>query len=128
MTQEEREKCHDLPLMIGLYSDGFDPENPLRSKGRNSITAVYLYVLNLELHHRSKINEFLVVQLFKSNYAHDFGINKCYERLVNDLNSLIDNGIGISVCKSYLFRVAQYRADKKINLLMRLSENFANSK
>ena len=93
MTHEEREKCHDLPLMIGLYSDGFDPENP-----------------------------------FKSNYAHDFGINKCYERLVNDLNSLIDNGIGISVCKSYLFRVAQYRADKKINLLMRLSENFANSK
>ena len=77
LSQEEQMKCKGLPIILGLYSDGFDPENPLRAKGRNSITAVYLYVMNLEPQHRSKINEFLVVQLFKSKYAHDFGINKC---------------------------------------------------
>ena len=76
------------------------------------------------------MDEFLVVQLFKSVYAHDFGLNKCYQRLVQDLNLLIENGIDIKgVCKSYPVRVAQYRADKKeVHLLMRLSENFATSK
>ena len=128
LTEEEHEKCNGLPLILGLYSDGFDPENPLRSKGRNSITAVYLYILNLEEHHRSKINEFLVVKPFKSCHAHAFGVSKCFERSVNNLNSLIDNGIDISVGKSYPVRVAKYRTFKKeVNFLMRLTENFANT-
>ena len=48
LSQEEQMKCKGLPIILGLYSNGFNLENPLRAKGRNSITAVYLYVMNLE--------------------------------------------------------------------------------
>ena len=99
----------------------------MRSKGRNSVTAIYLYVLNLEPHHRSKCDSFLTIQLFKSYYTSDFEIEDCFNELVIHINDLIENGIDLSIGKSYPVRMVQYQADKKeVNLLMRLSVNFCS--
>ena len=100
--------------MIYIYSDGFDPENPLRAKGRNSITGVYMYILNIEEHLRGRLENFLVVQIIKSCDISEFGLEKCFERLTKDLNELVKNGIDVpGLNMAYPVRVAQYRGDNK---------------
>ena len=71
---------------------------------------VYLYILNLEQHHRSQSNNYLIVQIFKNSHLKDFSVEECFGQLVNDINSLITNGIDISLGKSYPVRFAQYRS------------------
>ena len=125
LSPEEKSACNNLPLCIGLYSDGFDPENPLASKGRNSVTAFYIYVLNIQKHHRSQVSSFHIVQLVNSADIAYWGVNYCLKTLVEDIRVLIRDGIDL-FGKKYPIRLVQYRGDKKeINLLMQLSENFS---
>ena len=93
------------------------------------MSGVYLYILNIEPHLRSKVNNFLIVQIHKSSVdSGEKGVEMCYKRLVKDLNHLIENGINLSIGKNYPFRFIQFRADKKeVNHLMLLPENFAFS-
>ena len=104
-------------------------ENPLASKSRNSVSGVYISVLNLLPHHRSKAQSFLTVQILRnSDLSGDGKVNKVYRRLVSDLNKIIENGIDLSIGNKYPVRFVHWEGDKKeINLLMGLNGNFAFS-
>ena len=75
-----------------------------------------MYVMNIEAHLRGQVDSFLVVQLIRSKDICEFGLEKCFERLVQDVDELVKNGIDLSIGDSYPIRVGQYRADKKGDL------------
>ena len=73
-----------------------------------------MYILNIEEHLRSRLENFLVVQIIKSCDISEFGLEKCFLRLTEDLNELVKNGIDLpGLGMAYPVRVAQYRGDNK---------------
>ena len=93
-----------------ICSDGFDPTDSLRTKSRNSVTAVYLSILNLLPHHLNKRETYFTTMVMRNRDLKLFGYNKCFKRLTTDLNELIKNGL--VVCgRRYPVRIVQYRLD-----------------
>ena len=113
------------PLVLGLYSDGFDPRDPMRSKGRHAVVACYIFCLNLLPHHRGKRETFLTTLVISSADVKSFGFNECFFRLVVDINSLIETGFEVDG-QTYAVRVGQIRADNlEKNKIFGIGESFS---
>ena len=103
-------------------------ENPLQSKGRNSLTACYLYVMNLETHHRSRTTTMLTVQVFYTADLDHFQFNEIFMRMVEDINRLIQTGLTCALHKQpYPVRFCQWRGDnKERHIILNLGNNGGN--
>ena len=104
LSHEERIKCNNIPLCIGLYSDGFDCENPLSKKGRNSVNGFYLFILNLQEHHRSQLSTFQVVQVVDAYAIGRWKMNKCIKKLVEEIAEVVRTGIDCALGSAYPVR------------------------
>ena len=76
------------------------------------MTAVYIFVMNLLPHHVNKRETYLTTQVISNRDLKTFGFNRCFTRLVADVNELISNGLQVTVGGPVIpVRLAQYRLD-----------------
>ena len=76
------------------------------------MTAVYIWILNLLPHHLHKRETMLTTQVVSNSDLKVFGYNRCFSRLVSDLNELIENGLQLTEDgPTYPVRVGNYRLD-----------------
>ncbi|CAH0392859.1 unnamed protein product [Bemisia tabaci] len=88
-------KCY-LPLLI--YADEFEAGNPLGShSGINKLCGVYGSVPCLPLQYQSKLTSIFLCSMFKANNRKLFGNKKIFKKLIDELNSIEDNGVMITV-------------------------------
>ena len=73
------------------------------------LTGFYLSILNIDEHNRSQRNGIMTIQFVKNSQIKSHGMNKCLEKLVKDLNELIENGFLLPNNKRTNVRVVQYR-------------------
>ena len=93
------------------FSDAFDLDNGLQIRGKNGVTAFYIYMLNLDQENRSKRDGFLTVMVLKNSQIKTYGINECLKRLVMDLTKFVQTGFQLPNGKTASVRVVQYRGD-----------------
>ena len=120
----------DLPLLLlGVYTDGFDPQNSLSSHGQNGVSATYLYIMNMPPHLQSLRQRYMQVQFVYERDIKLFGFNRCYQRLVTDLKQLIFSGLSLQNGQKVAVRLAQHRLDSlERNKVLRIGESFSCSK
>ena len=81
-------------LEIILYFDEFTVTNPLRQRSRKyKILACYMTLANLSPQHRFQSPCIHLVLLAKSCHVKRYGLTAVNERLINDLRSLIADGV-----------------------------------
>ena len=92
-------------LQIILYQDAFEVVNPLGSgRGKHKLIGTYFVLANIEPHNRSKIDQIQLVLLCSEKDMKDFGEEKIYQMLIDDLKKLETEGI---LCKMKDFLKAQ---------------------
>ena len=87
----------DLVLPVILYSDDWEPSNPLGSKkGLHKMCGFYLSFLCIPRKHQSRLCNILLVALAKSLDIGKYGIDAVQRIIVRNLQSIYDNGIPIN--------------------------------
>ena len=83
-----------MALKLILYQDSFEVVNPLGSaKSKHKILAVYYSLADLLPHHRSNTDHIQLILLCTEKDFKEFGQEKVFGRLVEDLVDLETNGI-----------------------------------
>ena len=86
--------CVVLPVL--LYSDDWEPANPLGSrKGVHKLCAFYMSLLCLPRKFQSRLNSILLVALVKSQFVTKYGIDSVQKVIVQDFQKVYDYGIYI---------------------------------
>lgn len=90
-------------ISIGLYIDDFEVCNPLgTSRTIHKITAVYWVVLNLDAKFRSSLPLIQLALLGKSTDVKLFGYDKFLYPLINDIQSLEQEGVFIGALDRFV--------------------------
>jgi len=102
-----KEKFGDPRLItVMLYQDAFEIANPLGSaRNKYKILGVYFTLGNLSAKHRSRVDQMQLVLLAMEKDVKKFGIEKVFERVIQDLIKLEISGIEVDAVK-YDVRVA----------------------
>ena len=100
----------------------------MRSKGRNSVTPIYLFPLNIEPHHRSRVTSYITVQTAFNRDVKHYETNKVCARIVTDLNKVIGGGVDLPFSQNYPTRVVQYQTDNlEKHYLMCIGKSFSTT-
>lgn len=87
---------HKRNIQLLFYIDDFEVANPLSPKaGTHKLGAVYCTITNIHPKFRSSLNNCHLVMLFNAGDAKLYGYEPIFDPLVEDLNSLIHDGIQI---------------------------------
>ena len=86
----------------------------MQCKGSNNVTGIYVYILNLAEHNRSKRDGFLTIQVLKTTQMKTFEFNNCMQTLVEDLTDLVENGFLLPNGLKANVRFCQYRYTPQI--------------
>lgn len=98
-------------LSIILYNDAFEIVNPLgSSKRKYKLLAVYGVLGNLPPHLRSTTDNMFLILLCKEKYVKLAGYNRVFERMVEDILEIQNNGIIING-KKYFLNVTAMTSD-----------------
>ncbi|XP_063357730.1 uncharacterized protein LOC134675057 isoform X1 [Cydia fagiglandana] len=91
-------------LKIILYQDAFEVCNPLgSSKIKHKILGVYMTLVNVFPYNRSKIDNMKLVLLCKEKHLKEFGHDKIFGKLTEDLRSLETRGVYIKECNQIIY-------------------------
>ncbi|XP_072045638.1 uncharacterized protein [Amphiura filiformis] len=83
-----------FPLLV--YSDDFEPANPLGSRrGKHKLAAFYIQFLNIPQKKQSRLDNILLVALAETTRVAKYGIDDILKVLVNDLEKLYNDGVYI---------------------------------
>ena len=103
-------------------------DNGLQCRGSNSVTGIYIAVLNLKDFNRSNRDGYLTVQILKNSDLKGDKFNKCWERLTNDIKELVLNGFKLPNGDKACVRLVQYRCDNlEKHKILRKPENFSST-
>jgi hypothetical protein len=95
ILKEDRESIH-LPII--LYYDDFESNCPIGTHNViQKMGGVYLSLPFLPKHYFSKLNSVLLLALFHSSDRTALGNKRMFEKVIEDLNILSDNGILLNV-------------------------------
>ena len=96
-SSNELFSAEEFSIQIALYSDAFQPCNPLGIYARkNKIEAVYYTIGNLDRKHRSSIKDIRLALLVKSVSLMIFGAEAVYKCLIDDILRLENDGIFVN--------------------------------
>lgn len=83
-------------LKIILFQDAFEVCNPLgSSKIKQKMLGVYMTFANVLPHNRSRVDNIKLVLLCKEKYFKEFGQNRIFKTLVDDIKVLETSGVYI---------------------------------
>ena len=83
-------------LQIILYQDAFEVVNPLgHGRGKHKLVGIYFTLANLAPHNRSSVDHIQVVMLINEKDLKEFGEEKVYQILIDDLKQLETMGIDV---------------------------------
>ena len=78
-----------------LYSDAIEVVNPLGAgRGKHKVIQTFFTLCEIPKHQRSKIDRIQLVAVFKEKLIKQFGYQKIYHRLVEDLK-ILETGITV---------------------------------
>ena len=93
-TEETAGQALEFPILI--YSDEFEPGNPLGSRrGKHKLSAFYMQFLNIPSKLRSSLDHILLVALAETQLVSKYGVDSVLQVLVHDLEKLYQDGIYI---------------------------------
>ncbi|XP_051173978.1 uncharacterized protein LOC127289825 [Leptopilina boulardi] len=116
-----------IPLY--LYFDDFETRNPLGSHaGEQKLGGVYISIASLPPHISAKMKNIFLSTIFHSDDLKNFGNKKIFQKLIEELNILSDEGIIINVegtDKKIYFQCIQILGDNLgLNKICGFSESF----
>ena len=83
-------------MTLLLYSDGVELVNPLGAgRGKHKVIQIFLTFGEIPKYQRSKIDRIQLVAVLKEKLVKQFGFQKVYQRIVEDLKHL-EKGIHVS--------------------------------
>ena len=83
-------------MTLLLYSDGVELVNPLGAgRGKHKIIQIFLTFGEIPKYQRSKIDRIQLVAVLKEKLVKQFGFQKVYQRIVEDLKHL-EKGVNVS--------------------------------
>ena len=86
---------HPEALTLMLYSDAIEVVNPLGAgRGKHKVIQIFFTLCEIPKHQRSKIDRIQLVAVFKEKLIKQFGYQKIYHRLVEDLK-ILETGITV---------------------------------
>ena len=101
----------------------------MQCSGKNGVTGIYLFLLNLSEENRSNRNSYMTVQLFKNSQLKNFSFNEIYQRLVTDINKLQENGFVLPNGSRTSVRLVTYKMDNlEKHQVSGLKKNFSRAK
>ena len=94
--QNEYFKDNPEAMTLLLYSDGVELVNPLGAgRGKHKVIQIFLTFGEIPKYQRSKIDRIQLVAVLKEKLVKQFGFQRVYQRIVEDLIHL-EKGINIS--------------------------------
>ena len=81
-------------LQLLLYQDAFEVVNPLGSaRGKHKVIGTYFTLANIAAHNRSSVDHIQLVSLCIEKDLKEFGVQKVYQTLIDDLKTLETTGL-----------------------------------
>ena len=112
-------------MVVKIYSF----KDSLRSHGKDEVVGVYIYMMNTEDHNRSQTHAYQTVQVVYQHDLADLGYNRCFNKLVSDLNKMISNGFCLPNGTVIPVRLVMYKADNlEKNLVYGMQKSFSNAR
>lgn len=130
---EKNISADDFVIPLIVAHDGAEMGNPLGAHaGKNEVGATYATIPCLPPSFSSKLHSIIVTDLFHSSDRKKFGNEKVFQTLINDLNSLRDDGLYITVngqLKKIYFLTSLIIGDNLgLNGILGFGESFGNSR
>ncbi|KAK4872724.1 hypothetical protein RN001_014753 [Aquatica leii] len=129
----EEKSNSEIILPIVMYFDDFEVLNPLGSQaGCYKIGAVYYYIATIPPTHISKLENIFLCLLFYANDRVEFGNEKIFNVLVNELKFLENEGISVNLTdgsnRKIKFSVITITGDNAgLNSILGYNESFSST-
>lgn len=91
-------KKDDIVIPYHLHIDDTQTNNPLGSHVTNGDqTCVYYSFPTIPNEYLARLDTIFTALLFESSLSKDYGNEKCYEALIEDLNTLVDDALVLNI-------------------------------